>query len=253
MGSGIRLDQLTSRLLLESDRRSLPRYMAAAGYRTVEVMPGIKKAVAEEKFWGFDKSYYAADLGYDGPAFGWFEIPDQYTLKVFAEREKHSAQPLFAQIVLVSSHTPFYPVPPYVADWNDAGPYNSIGKAEWDRIYGQPDWDRLEAPYRESVAYDFDVLGDFIAGKVADGTLVVILGDHQPPAFISGDKQPWTVPIHILAKDPALLAPFVGQGYTPGASPAQQAPYLAMETFLPAFLDGFSTTAPTLAGAELRR
>jgi hypothetical protein len=239
MGSGIRLDQLTSRLLLESDRRSLPRYMAAAGYRTVEVMPGIKTTATEDKFWGFDKSYYAADLGYDGPEFGWFAIPDQYTLKVFSEREAHSAKPLFAQIVLVSSHTPFYPVPPYVA------------QARWDRIYRQPDWDRLEAPYRDSLAYDFDVLGDFLADRVADGTLVVILGDHQPPAFISGDKQPWTVPIYVLAKDPALLAPFVAQGYTPGAFPAQQAPYLTMEKFLPAFLDGFSTAAPKLAGAEL--
>jgi hypothetical protein len=247
MGSGVRLDQLTARLLLASDRRSLPRYLSAAGYRTVEIMPGIKKPLAEEGFWGFDKSYYAADLGYDGPAFGWFTIPDQYTLKIFAEREAHSARPLFAQIVLVSSHTPFYPVPPYVADWRDAGPYESVGQAEWDRIYRQPDWDRLEAPYRESLAYDLDVLGDFLTSRVADGALVIILGDHQPPAFISGDKQPWTVPIHVLAKDQALLAPFVAQGYTPGAFPAQTAPFLAMEGFLPAFLDGFSRQDPPLA------
>jgi hypothetical protein len=248
MASGIKLDQLTSRLLLASNRRSLPRYLSAAGYRTVEVMPGIKSPAAEDKFWGFDKSYYAADLGYEGPAFGWFTIPDQYTLKIFAEREVHSRHPLFAQIVLVSSHTPFYPVPPYVADWDDAGLYKSIGQAEWDRIYRQPDWDRLEEPYLESLAYDFDVLGDFLADRVADGTLVILLGDHQPPAFISGDKQPWTVPIHVLAKDPDLLAPFTAQGYTPGVFPAQTAPFLRMEGFLPAFLDSFSSAATTEPG-----
>jgi hypothetical protein len=247
MGSGIKLDQLTARLLLASDRRSLPRYLSAAGYRTVEVMPGIKSPLAEDRFWGFDKSYYAADLGYDGPEFGWFTIPDQYTLKIFAEREAHTARPLFAQIVLVSSHTPFYPVPPYVADWGDAGLYASVAQAEWDRLYRQPDWDRLEAPYLESLAYDLDVLGDFVTSRVADGALVVILGDHQPPAFISGDKQKWTVPIHVLSKDPDLLAPFVAQGYTPGAFPAPTAPVLGMEGFLPAFLDGFSSAAPPVA------
>ncbi|MDB5405575.1 MAG: hypothetical protein JWL84_487 [Rhodospirillales bacterium] len=251
MGSGIRLDQLTSRLLLASNRLSLPRYLSAAGYRTVEIMPGIKNPLAEDRFWGFDKSYYAADLGYDGPGFGWFDIPDQYTLKTFAEREKHSAKPLFAQIVLVSSHTPFYPVPPYVADWSDAGPYKSIGRDQWDRIYRQPDWNRLDAPYRESLAYDFDVLGDFLSGLVADGTLVIILGDHQPPAFITGDKQPWTVPIYVLAKDLDLLAPFVAQGYTAGAFPQQKAPFLAMEGFLPAFLDGFSTNGSNVAATDV--
>jgi hypothetical protein len=250
MASGIRLDQPTARLLLGSDRRSLPRYLSAAGYRTVEVMPGIKNPLAEDRFWGFDKSYYAADLGYHGPEFGWFAIPDQVTLKVFAEREAHSSRPLFAQIVLVSSHTPFYPVPPYVADWSDAGPYESIGKAEWDRIYRQPDWDRLDGAYVESLAYDLDTLGDFVTGRVAEGALVIILGDHQPPAFISGERQPWTVPIHILAKDSSLLAPFLAQGYTPGAFPAQTAPFLTMERFLPTFLDGFSERDPTLAAAD---
>jgi hypothetical protein len=253
MASGVKLDQLTSRLLLDSDRRSLPRYLSAAGYRTVEIMPGIKTPAAEDKFWGFDRSYYAADLGYGGPPFGWFTIPDQYTLKTFAEREPHSVRPLFAQIVLVSSHTPFYPVPPYVADWADAGPYKSIAQPEWDRIYRQPDWNRLQAPYLQSLAYDFDVLGDFLATRVADGTLVIILGDHQPPAFISGDTQSHTVPIHILAKDPDLLAPFIAQGYTSGAFPAQQAPFPVMENFLATFLDGFSRNGPSVAATDARR
>ncbi|HEX3500526.1 MAG TPA: sulfatase-like hydrolase/transferase [Stellaceae bacterium] len=242
MASGIKLDQLLSRLVLESDRRSLPRYMAATGYRTVAVMPGIKTPWPEGKFWGFEKSYYAEDLDYRGPEFGWFRIPDQYTLKKFATRENHAdGRPLFAQIVLVSSHTPFYPVPPYTAAWADAGDYVGVSPAEWERIYRQPDWNNLAAPYLEAVAYDLDVLGGFLTTRVADGALVIILGDHQPPAFISGEKQPWTVPIYVLSKDAELLAPFAALGYQPGAIPEQTPPYRGMESFLADFLDGFST------------
>jgi hypothetical protein len=244
MASGSKLDQFLSRLVLESDRRSLPRYMTAAGYRTVNVMPGIKKPWPEGRFWGFEKSYYASDLDYRGPEFGWFGIPDQYTLKKFATRESHAdGKPLFAQIVLVSSHTPFYPVPPYVAAWADAGDYVGVTPAEWERVYRQPDWNNLAAPYLDSVAYDLDVLGAFLATRVADGALVVILGDHQPPAFISGEKQPWTVPIYVLSKDADLLAPFAALGYRPGAVPEQPPPFRGMESFLGDFLDGFSNDA----------
>lgn len=249
MASGSKLDQFLSRLLLESKRRSLPRYMEAAGYRTVNVMPGIKKPWPEGSFWGFDKHYYASDLDYRGPEFGWFGIPDQYTLKKFATREntrgsRPDGKPLFAQIVLVSSHTPFYPVPPYRIAWEDAGDYIGVTPQDWERIYRQPDWNDLAPSYLESLTYDLDVLGDFLATRVAKGALVVILGDHQPPAFISGENQPWTVPIYVLSKDPDLVAPFRALGYQPGAIPEQKPPFRGMESFLGDFLDGFSTKAP---------
>ncbi len=253
--SGVKLDQFLSRLILDSRRKSLPRYMEAAGYRTVDVEPGIKSLVVEDKFWGFDQSYYSADLGYRGPEFGWFGIPDQFTLKKFATRElRDRDKPVFAQIVLVSSHTPFYPVPPYRADWADAGDYAGVSPAEWEHIYRQPDWNHLEKPFLEAVAYDLDVLGDFVTTRISGGALVVILGDEQPPAFISGEHQPWTVPIYVLSRDPDLLAPFAARGYTPGVVPEQPPPWPEMAGFMPAFLADFSSSgsepaAPTAATA----
>jgi hypothetical protein len=251
---GIKLDQFLSRLVLESGRKTLPRYMAEAGYRTVNVQPGIKNAPADGAFWGFDQNYFSADLDYRGPEFGWFGIPDQFTLKKFATRENSRGiraeagsadrQPLFAQIVLVSSHTPFHPVPPYRKDWADAGDYIGVTPQEWERIYRQPDWSHLEEGYLDSLVYDLDVLGDFMTTRIAEGALVVILGDEQPPAFISGENQPWTVPIYALSKDPDLLAPFVALGYRPGAFPEQTPPWRGTESFLPDFLDAFSTALP---------
>lgn len=238
--SGLKFDQLLSRLVLDSQRAALPRYMAAAGYRTVEVMPGLKRPLPEDKFWGFAKSYYATDLGYDGPPFGWFDIPDQYTLRRFGEVEAgpgHS--PLFAQLVLVSSHTPFAPVPPYVEDWADAGAFESVTPEQWTHIYGEPDWSHLEASYLDSVVYDLRTLGAWLARLDGDA-LVVILGDHQPPGFISGEKQPWTVPIHVLSRDPDLVLPFAKQGFVRGHLPPPEGSFKGMESFLGDFLAAFS-------------
>ena len=87
IASGLKLDPLLNELVLNGNRNSLPRYLKAAGYRAVEVMPGIKQPDPEAAFWGFDQHYFAAQLGYAGPEFGWFDIPDQYTLAQFTAHE----------------------------------------------------------------------------------------------------------------------------------------------------------------------
>jgi hypothetical protein len=245
--SGLKLDPLLTRLVLDSGRMTLARYMRAAGYRAIEVMPGLKSPEPEHQFWGFERSYYAADLGYDGPAFGWFDIPDQYTLRRFDTIEGAPGHaPLFAQIVLVSSHTPFVPVPPYVEDWRDAGDYKSVTPQQWEHIYAPPDWAHLENAYAESVVYDLRTLAAWLAEREGEG-LVIILGDHQPPGFVSGEKQPWTVPIHVLSRDPALLQPFAAEGYVASALPPRVGEVKGMEGFLGDFLSAFAVAPPVVA------
>jgi hypothetical protein len=247
--SGLKLDPLLTRLLTGSRRETLPRYMRAAGYRAVEVMPGLKTPEPEHFFWGFDRSYQADDLGYDGPPFGWFGIPDQYTLRRVGETEAAPGHPpLFAQIVLVSSHTPFLPVPPYVLDWSGSDLYRGVSSAEWRRIYATPDWAHLEGAYAESVVYDLRTLGAWLARLPGDG-LVIVVGDHQPPGFISGEKQPWTVPIHVLSRDADLLRPFRAAGYVEGALPPRLEAARGMESFLTDFLRGFAVPAETASRA----
>lgn len=240
LASGIKLDQLANELLLNGHRLSLPRYLAAAGYRTVEVMPGIKKPDPEAAFWGFDAHYFDADLGYRGPPFGWFNIPDQFTLKQFAARELTPGHgSLFAQIVLVSSHTPFAPVPPYLDDWSDVGPYNNEPDDVWARVYAPPDWNNLDQPYLESISYDLKTLGAWLKGLDNDA-LVVVLGDHQPPEITRVAGQPWTVPVYVLSRDADLVEPFAVLGYTPGDTPSPRDHPEGMEKFLGEFLSGFS-------------
>lgn len=239
IASGVKLDPLLNELVLNGSRKSLPRYLEAAGYRTVEVMPGIKKAYPEGAFWGFDAHYYGAELGYSGPEFGWFGIPDQYTLKEFASRELRSGHAaLFAQIVLVSSHTPFVPVPPYLADWRDAGKFATVPQGDWDRIYAAPNWSNLDAPYLESIAYDLKTLSAWLS-RLDGSPLVIILGDHQPPDLTRGAGEAWTVPIYVLSRDPDLLRPFSALGYGEGPAPAPREHPEGMEKFLGEFLAAF--------------
>lgn len=240
LDSGLKLDPFLYRFLTESRRETLPAYFRADGHRTVAVMPGITKPWPEARFFGFEHDYFAANLGYSGPPFGWFRIPDQYTLARFdADELAPGHKPLFAEIVLVSSHTPFAPVPPYVAHWHQAGPYKDIPQAEWHRIYREPDWAHLDRPYLQSVVYDLRTLGQWLA-ELQDNGLVIILGDHQPPGVIPRASPPWTVPIHILSRDPALVAPFVKAGYVAGAIPPEAAKVKGMERFLGDFLADFS-------------
>lgn len=249
IASGLKLDPLLNELVLNGGRKGLPRYMSAAGYRTVELMPGIQKPYPDGAFWGFDAHYYAAELGYVGPKFGWFDIPDQFTLAQFSARELTPGHgPLFAQIVLVSSHTPFAPVPPYLADWSDVGNFATVPQADWARIYAPPDWSNLDRSYLDSIAYDLQTLSAWLA-RLDGSPLVIVLGDHQPPQLTTGTNHPWTVPVYVLARDPDLVAPFAALGYGTGTAPPSQAQPEGMETFLDTFLAAYSAGAVSGASA----
>jgi hypothetical protein len=79
---------------------------------------------------------------------------------------------------------------------------------------------------------------------VPDGALVVILGDHQPPAFVGGAQLPWTVPIHVLSRDPDLLRPFAARLYAPGIEPRRDVPPQDMADLLGMIVAGFGPAPP---------
>jgi hypothetical protein len=242
LASGVRLDDpVLCTQLLRSGRKLLLGYFKDAGWRAVNIMPGTKVPAPEAKFWGFDREINEAELGYHGPSFGWFAIPDQFTLgRAVALRESLGSEvPVFVQIVLVSSHIPFSPVPPYLADWRDAGAFATVPAAEWDEIFRTPDWTALAPGYLNSLKYEFAVLGNWLAKQLPGNGLVILLGDHQPPAVVGGELREWTVPVHVLSRDADLVAPFIAAGYVPGLVPSEAPQPKGMESFLPDFLAAF--------------
>jgi len=240
LASGVRLDDpVLYTMLLDSGRKLLPAYFEEAGWRTLDIAPGIKAPSATATAaWGFDREIFARELDYGGPSFGWFAIPDQFTLdRAMAIRSALGpSPPVFTQLVLVSSHIPFAPVPPYLTDWDDSGSFASVSAKGMEEAWRQPDWTRLAPDYLNSLRYDFAVLDGWLTHRISTNGLVILLGDHQPPAIVGGETQPpWTVPIHVLSRDPDLIA----QGYVSGLDPTQAPPHLGMETFLAHFLAAF--------------
>src|SRR5260370_33195593 len=56
IAAGVKLDPLLARLIAASARRTPPRYLSAAGYRTVEIMPRLHTPPPASALWGFDQS-----------------------------------------------------------------------------------------------------------------------------------------------------------------------------------------------------
>lgn len=223
--SGIEVqDSARYALLMTQKRPTLVSAFEQAGYRAIDVMPGMQRAWPEGAFYGFDEIYDAAKLGYRGPPFGWFRIPDQYTLAVINQRElqRHPRKPLFVFLPTVSTHAPFRPIPPFQPDWErmfSARPYDG---AVLERALAQrPNWTHMGEGYASSVAYFLEVLASYLKEHPADDSVLIVLGDHQPAANVSGEGAPWDVPVHVISRRPAVLQALQRHGFRSGLTPAR--------------------------------
>jgi hypothetical protein len=213
------------RTFLESGEAVLADFMAQTGHRTVLYMPGIQGVWPESKQMRFDRRYLAADIPYKGPAFGWFILPDQVILeRVFEQELEHAEKPVFAQIALLSSHIPFHPVPPLLEEiqrLDDRKAWEQAVKRE--ASFAEPNWGDWPAMYLKAASYTLSSVFDFIRRAAGEGSLVILLGDHQPPSFVSWGHGGARVPIHFISRDPDLIKPLLGLGYEPGLLPTRPA------------------------------
>ena len=239
-------DQLDYEILSSRKPRPIATYFRRAGYRTVVVQPNSTRDWAIGDFYDFEQKYYNRQLGYRGPAFAWATMPDQFVLDFVHRKEiAQHKQPLFIQYVLVSSHAPWSALPPVVEDWNRIGDGSIYHRLPIERFPIEwPNFEHATGAYGKSIIYDFEVLLRYLRSFVDDGSLVIILGDHQPVAEVNGDSWDYRVPVHVLSRNPELVRPFVSRGYQPGMRPPDSPFSQGMETFLPSFLVDFSTERP---------
>src|SRR3546814_7024042 len=101
------------------------------------------------------------------------------------------------------------PLPPYVEDWTRL----SDGAA-FDEKAPQPaaGWSDPGHDYRRAVRYDLDLFAGFALHRLPENALLIVLGDHQPPAAASGATASHDVPIHVLSRRPALIRPYLADG-----------------------------------------
>ncbi|MFF4116642.1 sulfatase [Streptomyces sp. NPDC001714] len=254
--SGLWIDnQQRYRNLVSGDRTTLNGYFRRTGaWRTVGVVPGVRKAWPEARFFGLDRSYDATHLGYRGPYFSWTPVPDQFTLEAFDRLEygRKNRRPVMAEIVLASSHQPWAPLPRMV-DWKDLGDgsvFWPIRKAGKDPAEVWKDTERVRTEYRVSIEYSLRSLFGFMRRHAHRNTVLVFLGDHQPrPEVVAGSPRR-DVPVTIVAHDPAVLDRVSGWGWTPGLKPAADAPIWAMDKFRDRFLTAFGPQDPSAAQAS---
>jgi hypothetical protein len=205
-----------------------------AGYRTVLVQPATTRPWPEGLIHGFDRRYYSFDMGYEGPAFGFAPMPDQYVLHAVHEKEMIKGRaPLFVEYALVSSHAPWTPVPTAIDDWSKLQRgkifHNSPG------VRFPVTWTNMEEgaiAYAYSLCYDFDIMRRYIAERIERDSFIVILGDHQPPGAITYDDPSWAVPLHVLSRDRELIERFIETGFTPGMIPTDHGKVKGLHTFM---------------------
>src|SRR6266508_2716154 len=241
--SGIEVrDPDTNAQLMTAHRDTLVRAFSRRGFRTIALMPGLRQHWPEGSFYGFDGIYGADRLAYRGPEFGWFAIPDQFSLARLdaLEVDRPSRPPLFVFFPTISTHFPFSPTPPYQPDWRrmltDDHPYD--GPAIVRAYAHQPNWTDFSPGYVEAMAYDLALIGGYLRVHADRDLVLIVLGDHQPPAAVSGEGAPWDVPVHVIARRTVVLDQLLTRGFRNGLAP--QRPALgAMHSLLPILLDAF--------------
>ena len=240
--SGIEVrDPDTNAKLMTSHRDTMVRAFGRHGFRTIGLMPGQRQVWPEGSFYGFDDIYGADRLDYNGPEFGWFAIPDQFSLDRFdrLEASRPSRPPLFVVFPTISTHFPFSPTPPYQPDWRRMSTDRPYDGPDIVRAYaGEPDWMNFSPGYVNAMAYDLASIAGYLR-KHADRDLVmVVLGDHQPPAAVSGEGAPWDVPVHVIASRKDVLDRLVARGFRAGLTPQRPA-ISRMHALLLTLLDAF--------------
>jgi len=230
--------------LVSGNHLTLPRAFKRAGWRTVSVEPAIHGNWPERTFYGYDKGYDRLSLAYRGPQFSYAPMPDQYTLATFQriERARRHA-PVLAEITLVSSHTPWTPLPRLI-DWKDVGDGSVFARptvrqgGPASSVLGSPT--RLRTAYRQSIEYTLSTLISYVEKYGDDNLVLVFLGDHQPAPIITGPGATRDVPITIVARDPAVLSRISSWGWHDGLRPGPDAPVWRMDTFRNRFLTAFA-------------
>ena len=246
--SGIEVrDPDTNAKLMTAQRDTLAKAFGRRGFRTVGLMPGLRQSWPEGVFYGFNEIYGAERLDYRGPEFGWFAIPDQYSLARFGalEAARGSDGQRFIFFPTISTHFPFRPTPPYQPDWPRMLTHRPYDGPQIVRAYArQPDWTDFGPGYVEAMTYDFDVLAGYLRAHADRDLVMIVLGDHQPPAAVSGEHASWDVPVHVITTRAAVLDRLRSGGFSAGLTPARH-PIGRMHQLLPALLDAFGDSGAT--------
>ena len=251
--------------------KNLPTLSSAlydVGYHTFTVRPGTIHDSWPEG-WDLYRFKHAlvahdGDFGYQGPWFSYVAVTDQFALWkanhyiTARTAPSHTAYggPLFAYYQLVSSHTPFSKIPPVVKRWDllqDGRLYNDEAYAPLKFANSWSGGTELVEGYRASIAYVMETIQAYVTEvlDLSNDPIFIVLGDHQPQRPIREIDATWSVPIHIISRDQALLYAFKQRGFTDGMVGTTPPPHRPMGDFFPLFLEIGRTDGKSAGGGTL--
>jgi phosphatidylglycerophosphate synthase len=248
MQSGVKVDgQRRYNQLVSTDRLTLTAAFKRAGWRGVGSMPANHRAWPEgTSYYHYDAIYDRRNMGYKGPKFGLPPMPDQFALAALQRKElaKPNRRPIFAEVDLISSHTPWTKIPRLIP-WDQVGDgsiFNRIPAQESTKAAIFGDSRRARKAYGLSIEYSLRTLFSFVQKYGDKNTVLVVLGDHQPATTVSGEGATHNVPISVIARDPKVMDQIRGWNWQAGMLPSPSAPVWPMQDFRDRFLSAFGST-----------
>src|SRR5262249_24419344 len=106
------------------------------------------------------------------------------------------------------------------------------------KAYQEPDWADFGPGYVDAMSYAYATIGGFLRLEAGRDLVVVVLGDHQPPAAVSGERASWNGPVHVISSHGAVLERLLARGFRVGVAPGP-ASLGKMHTLAPTLLDAF--------------
>jgi hypothetical protein len=248
--SGLEIrDEDANVLLMAQKRDTLISAFARRGYRAVAMMPGLQQSWPEGIFYGFNAIYDGQRLDYKGPPFGWWTIPDEYVIARLDADElaRKDRAPVFVFYPTTGTHTPFTPTAPYQPDWARMLTPHPYEQSDVERSWSQePDWMNLGPSYARALGATYTWIGGLLRRRADRDLVLILIGDHQPPALVSGEGASWEVPVHVIASPAtraAVLDVLRARGFRDGLTPSH--PKISkMHELVPALLDAFSGGTP---------
>ena len=217
--SGIRIENHSTYWAWKRMAQRYPHliaYLKRHGYYTLSVQPG---ATWGEDVYDYEDVIIREDFAYDGWAYGFGHVPDQWALDyAFRDYWTRHPQPRLFHFVAASTHYA-WEAPPRIAE--------NVADLETPQptfLETRPEYVELaltvpQGPKRDffvTVAYEWELLLDAFRNRIEPGFIALVLGDHQPP-FIAEGKGGNDVALHVVTDIPALPEPLAWAGFTPGA------------------------------------
>ncbi len=200
---------------------NIGRYFSSQGYDYVWVVPINRRLpetreVIDQRFYGADRWITFDTLNYKGPLFGWGPSPpDQFTFGFIQEFVPQQEQPTFLVYLTQNSHYPWTPIPPVLDDWREFENLDMQAGVLSEAQKKGLSLGESRQNYLQTVGNTLDSLEEFITSLEKENSVIVLIGDHQPPT-VSRHEDGYGTMVHIISQDVYLLASFHEYGFVDG-------------------------------------